>query len=71
MIAGPTVWPLCPRPQTDESLLSWFERVAHEYDMSPALLMSVMRQDDKGQSFDSLPLVDRLYDSEVAYSGGR
>jgi hypothetical protein len=66
MIAGPTAWPLCPRPQADESLLSWFERVAHEYDMSPTLLMSVVRQDGASQSFDALPLVDRLYESEVA-----
>ena len=39
-------WPICPRPQLDESLLSWFERVAHEYAMSPALLLNVVRQAD-------------------------
>lgn len=35
-------WPVCPRPQADESLLSWFERVGHEYNMSATVLLSSM-----------------------------
>lgn len=34
--------------------------------MSPALLLSVIEQDDKGQMLDDSSLVDRLYDSAVA-----
>jgi len=34
-------WPVCPRPQPDESLPSWFERIGAEYRMTPnALLLS-------------------------------
>jgi hypothetical protein len=38
------VWPLCPRPQHDESLPSWFERVGYEYAMSPAMLLGAVEQ---------------------------
>jgi len=43
-------WPICPRPQSDESLASWFERVGHEYRMSPAVLLSTI------EGTGSLPL---------------
>lgn len=33
-------WPVCPRPQPDESLPSWFERVGAEYRMTPNALLS-------------------------------
>jgi hypothetical protein len=35
-------WPICPRPDSDESLSSWFERVGHEYRMSPGALLHSM-----------------------------
>lgn len=67
MNAVQNVWPICPRPQRDESLLSWFERVAHEYAMSPALLLSVVRQRDAGHTpLSDAALIDRLYDRSVA-----
>jgi len=34
------VWPVCPRPQPEESLLSWFERIGREYDLSAAKLLA-------------------------------
>ena len=66
MNAVANVWPICPRPQLNESLLSWFERVAHEYSMSPTLLLSVVRQDETSQTLDEPPLIDRLYERAVA-----
>jgi hypothetical protein len=33
-------WPVCPRPQPDESLASWFERIGAEYQMTPNALLS-------------------------------
>jgi len=33
-------WPVCPRPQPDESLPSWFERVGAGYRMTPNALLS-------------------------------
>jgi hypothetical protein len=33
-------WPVCPRPQPDESLPSWFERIGAEYRMTPNALLS-------------------------------
>jgi hypothetical protein len=33
-------WPVCPRPQPDESLPSWFERIGAEYQMMPNALLS-------------------------------
>src|SRR5665213_1280381 len=57
-------WPLCPRPQTDESLPSWFERVGYEYAMSPALLLGAVEQTRAGKE-KSLP-ASRLYEPTVA-----
>jgi len=42
------VWPVCPRPQHNESVRSWFERIGYEYAMSPALLLSVVERDALG-----------------------
>jgi len=39
-------WPVCPRPQPDESLPSWFERVGAEYQMTPHALLSSFDQSD-------------------------
>ena len=33
-------WPICPRPEQDESLPSWIERIAREYGMSAAALVN-------------------------------
>jgi hypothetical protein len=57
-------WPLCPRPQTDESLPSWFERVGYEYAMSPALLLGAVEQ-RRAIKEKSLP-ASRLYEPAVA-----
>jgi hypothetical protein len=38
----PRPWPVCPPPQSDESLASWFERVSGEYQMTPKALLSSM-----------------------------
>jgi hypothetical protein len=64
MITAQTAWPLCPRPQADESLPSWFERVGYEYAMSPALLLGAVEQ-AKDQFGQSSPAA-RLYDPSVA-----
>ncbi len=67
MNTAPNVWPLCPRPQTDESLPSWFERVGYEYAMSPALLLGAVEQatGSKTKFGQSLP-ASRLYERSVA-----
>jgi hypothetical protein len=44
------VWPVCPRPESDESLPSWFERVCHEYAMSPPLLLGVLEREAYGKT---------------------
>ena len=66
MSPGATVWPLCPRPRADESLLSWFERVAHEYAMSPTLLLNAVKQNESRQTLSAPPVIDQLYESAVA-----
>jgi hypothetical protein len=37
-------WPVCPRPESDESLPSWFERVSHEYTMTPIVVWNRLNQ---------------------------
>ena len=39
-------WPLCPRPESNESLRSWFERVGLEYGMSETLLFDAVSAGD-------------------------
>jgi hypothetical protein len=61
------VWPLCPRPQHDESLPSWFERVGYEYAMSPALLLGAVEQSARGNpKIDRAGPATRLFDPAVA-----
>lgn len=54
---------MCPRPQHDESLASWFERVGYEYPMSPALLLGAVEQ--RAGKDKSSP-ASRLYEPTVA-----
>ncbi len=67
MNAALKVWPVCPRPQADESLPSWFERVGYEYAMSPALLLGAVEQatGSKAKFGISMP-ASRLYEPRVA-----
>jgi hypothetical protein len=59
-------WPICPRPQADESVLSWFERVAHAYAMSPALLLNVVRDADANhRTLSEASVAELLYDKSV------
>jgi len=59
-------WPVCPRPQTDESLPSWFERVSHEYTMSPASLLGVIERAESGQAVTAdIPDADRLLNKAI------
>jgi hypothetical protein len=61
------VWPLCPRPQVDESLPSWFERVGYEYAMSPALLLGAVEQARAAnEKCEQLVPAARLYEPSVA-----
>ena len=61
------VWPVCPRPESDESLPSWFERVCHEYAMSPPLLLGVLEREAYGKTeTPGTGDADRLHDSAVA-----
>jgi hypothetical protein len=67
MNTAPKVWPLCPRPQVDESLPSWFERVGYEYAMSPVLLLGAVEQATRSKAkVDQLLPASRLYESSVA-----
>jgi hypothetical protein len=67
MNGASNVWPLCPRPQADESVLSWFERVALEYAMSPTLLLNVVRNADAGHgSLSEASVAEHLYETLVA-----
>ena len=67
MNTATTVWPLCPRPEIDESLPSWFERVGYEYAMSPALLLGAVEQTTRTKrKVDPLLPASRLYESCVA-----
>jgi len=61
------VWPICPRPQADESVLSWFERVAHEYAMSPALLLDVVKPADaRRRTLRRGSVAEHLYEASLA-----
>jgi len=67
MNTASTAWPLCPRPRADESLPSWFERVGHEYAMSPALLLGAVQQTTRTKAkVEQLLPSSRLYESSVA-----
>ena len=61
------IWPVCPRPESDESLPSWFERVCHEYQMSPTVLLGVLERDANGKkAIVGIPNANRLLDNAVA-----
>ena len=61
------VWPICPRPEVDESLPSWFERVCHEYQMSPPVLLGVLEREACGKTaIEGTRGADRLLDPAVA-----
>jgi hypothetical protein len=61
------VWPICPRPEVDESLPSWFERVCHEYQMSPLLLLRVLEREACGKTaIEGTRGADGLLDPAVA-----
>ena len=61
------VWPICPRPESDESLPSWFERVCHEYQMSPPLLLGVLEREACGKTaIEGTRGAHRLLDPAVA-----
>jgi hypothetical protein len=60
-------WPVCPRPQSDEALPSWFERVSQEYAMSPLLLLGVIERADSGKAITAgAREADRLLDRAIA-----
>jgi hypothetical protein len=59
-------WPICPRPQRDESVRSWFERVGHEYTMSHALLLGAIEREVSGKKSSSTTLMaDRLLERPI------
>ena len=61
MIGIARPWPICPRPQHDESVPSWFERVGHEYTMSRAVLLAAVEREIAGTMPASAVLpADRL-----------
>jgi hypothetical protein len=67
MSTATDAWPICPRPQADESLPSWFERVGYEYAMSPALLLGAVEQARSGkEKFEQSLPATRLYKPSVA-----
>jgi hypothetical protein len=67
MTGNACVWPVCPRPESDESLPSWFERVSHEYTMSPMLLLGVIERETSSNTVtESASEADRLLDRAVA-----
>jgi hypothetical protein len=68
------VWPVCPRPEIDESLPSWFERVCHEYTMTPTLLLGVLEREAAGKTAkartcDAERLLDRAVAERIAVLG--
>jgi hypothetical protein len=67
MTGNACVWPVCPRPESDESVPSWFERVSHEYTMSPTLLLGVIeRESYRKTTVGGSSEADRLFDQAVA-----
>src|SRR5450631_3909885 len=56
-------WPICAPPEIDESLVSWIERVAREYSMSPtALLNSVDSAPRRAVRGSTRPAPEHLLD---------
>jgi hypothetical protein len=57
-------WPICPRPELDESLPSWIERIGREYGLSAAALVNSIDEPCGPCSGWPGPLtLQRLYES--------
>jgi len=57
-------WPICPRPEEDESLPSWIERIGREYGMSAtALVNSIDSPGGIRTRWPAPPTLQRLYES--------
>ncbi len=57
-------WPICPRPEHDESLPSWIERIGREYGMSAtALVNSINSPSGIRPRWPDPPTLQRLYES--------
>jgi hypothetical protein len=57
-------WPICPRPERDESLPSWIERIGREYGMSAAALVnSIDASSGPPTRSPAPPTRQRLYES--------
>jgi hypothetical protein len=57
-------WPICPRPEHDESLPSWIERIGREYGMSAAALVnSIDAPSGPRARWPAPPTLQRLYES--------
>ena len=56
-------WPICPRPEPEESLPSWIERIGREYGMSAAALVnSIDPQPGPHSRWPMPPTLQRLYE---------
>jgi hypothetical protein len=56
-------WPICPRPEQDEALSSWIERVGREYGMSAAALVhSIDPHPGPHTRWPTPPTLQRLYE---------
>jgi hypothetical protein len=56
-------WPICPRPEPEESLPSWIERIGREYGMSAAALVNSIDPQPGPQSrWPMPPTLQRLYE---------
>ena len=57
-------WPICPRPEEDESLPSWIERIGREYGMTAAALVnSIDSPGGMRNRWPAPPTLQRLYES--------
>jgi hypothetical protein len=57
-------WPICPRPEHDESLPSWIERTGREYGMSAAALVnSIDAPSGPRTRWPAPPTLQRLHES--------
>jgi hypothetical protein len=60
-------WPICPRPEHDESLPSWIERIGGEYGMSAAALVnSIDPATGPHPRWPAPPSLQRLYEPRFA-----
>ena len=58
-------WPICPRPEPEESLPSWIERIGREYGMSAAALVnSIDAPSGLRTHSPAPPTLQRLYESQ-------